>query len=83
MSKDVEKEPRGPEVIGHSLLIDEEEGHRFRFRYFAPADLHPYYDRLIEENKNTLLEEANEERENVLDVTERFKTKARQLYANR
>lgn len=72
------KEIRGPELIGRSYLVNQ-EGQRYKFKYLAPAVLHPYYDRLIEENRESLLEEA-EDNGDGLEVTDRFREEAERLY---
>ncbi|MBS3814523.1 MAG: hypothetical protein V5A79_02745 [Candidatus Bipolaricaulota bacterium] len=68
----------GPEVIGRKELYDG-EGNRFLFKYHPPLELHPYYERLIEENKDNLLEEATLE-DSSLDVTQRFEEEAQRQY---
>ncbi len=70
------EELTGPEVIGRKDIFDG-EGNRFFFKYHAPLELHPYYEKLIEENKEDLLEEATLEG---LDVTQRFEEEAQRLY---
>ncbi|MFW6104928.1 MAG: hypothetical protein ACOC6I_03710 [Candidatus Bipolaricaulota bacterium] len=68
----------GPEVIGREDLYDG-EGNRFLIKYYAPLELHPYYERLIEENEEDLLEEASQGGSS-LDVTQRFEEEAQRLY---
>ena len=75
---DPEEDLTGPEVIGRKDLYDW-EGNQFSLKYHAPVKLHPYYERLIEENKEDLLEEATQGGSS-LDVTKRFEEEAQRLY---
>ncbi|MFP4646764.1 MAG: hypothetical protein ACLFN4_03960 [Candidatus Acetothermia bacterium] len=72
------EELNGPEVIGRMDLYDRED-HRFIPKYHAPLELHPYYEKLIEENKEDLQKKAIRGGFN-LDVTQRFKEEAQRLY---
>ena len=78
MSKKLEQKPKGPELIGHTSLMSD-EGNRFKFKYLALADLHPFYDHLIEQNSDDLLQEAKSNGDTI-DVTERFKEEALRLF---
>lgn len=73
-----ESTKESPDYVGNTSLWDE-DNNRFKFTYFAPIDLHPYYRKLVEENEQTLLREA-QKREGGFEVTDRFREKAEQLY---
>ena len=81
INKRSKNEPKGPELIGKTLLTDK-NGKRFKFKYQALADLHPYYEQLIEENADQLLEEVKETDGYAMNVTEKFKEEALRRYMN-
>jgi|GEM_PF-3468797 len=78
MSIEEECPTKEPSLIGNTVLVDA-GGNRFKIKYRAPADLHPYYDRLIKENKEQLLEEVWGN-ESSFDVTFKFEEEAKRLY---
>lgn len=73
-----ESTKKSPDYVGNTSLWDE-DNNRFKFTYLASIDLHPYYRKLIEENEQTLLREA-QKRGGGFEVTDRFKEQAETLY---
>lgn len=67
-----------PKQFGSTYLWDEDHN-RYRFRYYAPLELHPYYQELVEEHKDELLREVQGNGIGV-DVTEKFRKRAKTLY---